>query len=257
MNKYQKIVSGIIFVLSTVLIIFLNIDHTGHEMKFEDSRLRVQIDYIDIKDIQNVELLDDVFIGSKIKGSSTFTYLRGSFELEDDTKGKVYVYNKSKPYIRITTKDKIVIYNDKDSNETKETYNKLLNICNISESSPTKKVVYTDDSVIKYTSKDKMNVFISIIPVTIILTCIGIYSLNKKTPMHFWAGSTVKAEEISDVKAYNKANGIMWISYGFSFLLIPLFSAIFGEVIIALIYIFGTLGIFILYNLIYKKYKVK
>lgn len=34
---------------------------------------------------------------------------------------------------------------------------------------------------------------------------IGIYVLKRKTPMHFWSGTTVKVEEISDIKAYNKA----------------------------------------------------
>jgi len=42
---------------------------------------------------------------------------------------------------------------------------------------------------------------------------IGIYSIKKKTPMHFWSMSPVKLEEISDVKSYNKGNGLMWIVY--------------------------------------------
>lgn len=34
MNKYKKIVFGIIIALSIGLIIFLNIDHSGHKMIF-------------------------------------------------------------------------------------------------------------------------------------------------------------------------------------------------------------------------------
>ncbi|WP_155829787.1 hypothetical protein [Butyrivibrio sp. AC2005] len=31
--------------------------------------------------------------------------------------------------------------------------------------------------------------------------------------MWFWSGQTVEEDEIADVKAYNRANGIMWIAF--------------------------------------------
>ena len=31
--------------------------------------------------------------------------------------------------------------------------------------------------------------------------------------MWFWSGSSVKENEISDIRAYNHANGVMWIVY--------------------------------------------
>ncbi len=37
-----------------------------------------------------------------------------------------------------------------------------------------------------------------------------------KEPMRFWAGSTVPKERITDVKAYNHANGILWIAFSLS-----------------------------------------
>ena len=40
---------------------------------------------------------------------------------------------------------------------------------------------------------------------SLIFIGIGIYSIKRKTPMHFWAGSKVKREEITDIKAYNRA----------------------------------------------------
>ena len=42
---------------------------------------------------------------------------------------------------------------------------------------------------------------------------IGIYALRIEKPMWFWSGSEVKAEEISDVKAYNRENARMWMLY--------------------------------------------
>lgn len=93
----------------------------------------------------------------------------------------------------------------------------------------------------------------------LVFIAIGIYSLKRKTPMHFWSGTTVKVEEISDIKAYNKANGIMWISYGFTYIIGGILSLLFntnvGGIIVAIL---GTLGIIILvlvYQRIYQKYK--
>ena len=44
-------------------------------------------------------------------------------------------------------------------------------------------------------------------------TVLGIYAWRRKEPMWFWAGSTVRKEQIKDVKAYNRANGILWIGF--------------------------------------------
>ena len=42
---------------------------------------------------------------------------------------------------------------------------------------------------------------------------IGIFSMVRKTPMHFWSGSKVLPQQLLDVKCYNRENGIMWIVY--------------------------------------------
>lgn len=87
---------------------------------------------------------------------------------------------------------------------------------------------------------------------------IGIYALKRKTPMHFWSGTTVKPEEISDVKAYNKANGIMWILYGFTFILGGIFSLLFntniGGIIVAISSTLGLIILMLVYRRIYQKY---
>lgn len=107
-----------------------------------------------------------------------------------------------------------------------------------------------------------------VIPLAVILficatvfICIGIYALNKKTPMHFWSGIVVKTEEISNVKAYNRANGIMWIIYSLIFIISAIISLLFDSNIGGTISaISATLGLFILvivYRRIYNKYKNK
>lgn len=87
---------------------------------------------------------------------------------------------------------------------------------------------------------------------------IGIYSIRKKTPIHFWAGTMVKDQEISDIKAYNRENGIMWITYGSTYVLaglIALISIAIGAVFLAIAGVVGIVFLILGYNSIYNNYK--
>lgn len=42
---------------------------------------------------------------------------------------------------------------------------------------------------------------------------LGLWALGRKKPMHFWAGSTIDPERVSDIPAYNRENGRLWILY--------------------------------------------
>lgn len=76
--------------------------------------------------------------------------------------------------------------------------------------------------------------------------------------MWFWSGTTVKEEEIEDIPAYNRANGLMWICFSLVFWL-GTFVGIWSENIAAGIIFIGTLLGFpiliLVYGLIYKKYR--
>ena len=48
---------------------------------------------------------------------------------------------------------------------------------------------------------------------------IGIWAGRSKKPVHFWAGIPVKEEKVSDVKAYNRANGRMWKCYAVPYMI--------------------------------------
>lgn len=93
----------------------------------------------------------------------------------------------------------------------------------------------------------------------LVFIALGLYALRKERPMHFWAGTTVKSEEISDVKAYNKANGVMWIAYGSLFVIAALASLFkqpfISTIIIILASVPGLVILIIVYRLIYNKYK--
>lgn len=131
MGKYEKIVYGIMIAMFLIIIIFINIDFTGHEMKFEKNIIKIDGEVINAKDIESIDLLDNVYIGDKISGTNTFTYSRGSFKVDENKEGRVYVYNNSKPYIQIVTKDKLYIYNDKEASQTAKTYRELISKYNI------------------------------------------------------------------------------------------------------------------------------
>jgi hypothetical protein len=84
------------------------------------------------------------------------------------------------------------------------------------------------------------------------------WAFRRKEPMHFWAGTEVKPEEITDIPAYNRANGIMWAAYSVDFVLagiVSLFSAAIGGILIGALSTVGIVILVIIYKRIYKKYR--
>ena len=77
--------------------------------------------------------------------------------------------------------------------------------------------------------------------------------------MWFWSGKTVKETEISDITAYNHANGIMWIVYFYYLLGGDYLSGIWNSTAALDLIIVGcVIGIPVLvvvYNRIYARYK--
>lgn len=86
---------------------------------------------------------------------------------------------------------------------------------------------------------------------------IGAYAKKLQTPMGFWAGSEVDASQLSDVKQYNRENGIMWQLYALWYLAAGL-AEIWNSILALVILILGgTAGLALLicaYKKIYRKY---
>lgn len=101
--------------------------------------------------------------------------------------------------------------------------------------------------------------FVIMIPCCMFLSCIGIRGFFAKKPVNFWAGFEVKKEEISDVKAYNKANGYLWIIFS-----LPFWISCFAMPFVSWLGIFmmilgssvGLAFLIIGYKKIYAKYRV-
>jgi len=91
-----------------------------------------------------------------------------------------------------------------------------------------------------------------------ILGAIAIWAFKRKEPMHFWSGSTVRPEEITDIPAYNRANGLMWAIYTACMFLagvLSLFSIAAGVVLLIILCVPGTVLLIQIYNRIYEKYR--
>lgn len=101
---------------------------------------------------------------------------------------------------------------------------------------------------------------ILMIPICLIFTGLGIFAWKRKKPMWFWSGSTVSEREISDIPAYNRANGIMWLCYS-SVFWISTVLGIFHMGIAGAVMAVGCLGgipiLIIAYKKIYAKYRKK
>lgn len=92
----------------------------------------------------------------------------------------------------------------------------------------------------------------------LIFTGIGFYAYRRKEPMWFWSGSTVRREEITDVEAYNHANGIMWIMFSIPHWLSTFLFIWYPNAAIATLVATDTIGLLPLiftYHKIYEKYR--
>lgn len=94
----------------------------------------------------------------------------------------------------------------------------------------------------------------------ILFFAIGIYARKLKKPMWFWSGTEVDPTKITDVKEYNRENGVMWQLYSLWYLAAG--SAEFWNAVLAVvILVLGcSVGIVLLvstYLKIHKKYSVQ
>lgn len=97
------------------------------------------------------------------------------------------------------------------------------------------------------------------IPCSALLTGIGIFAYNRKKPMGFWSGAEVRAEEIWDIPAYNRANGRMWMGYSLLYWLaawVGLQSGAAAGILIAIGCVVGIPALVVIYKRIYAKYKI-
>lgn len=87
---------------------------------------------------------------------------------------------------------------------------------------------------------------------------IAIYAFKSNKPIHFWSGSTVNSGEITNIPAYNYANGLMWLIYTACMVatsILSLFNIRIGVILLVIICVPGTIVLILAYNVIFKKYR--
>ena len=92
----------------------------------------------------------------------------------------------------------------------------------------------------------------------LVFDAIGMYAIRRKEPMWFWSGTQVRKEEIADVPAYNRANGMMWIVYSLPYWaagVLGLYGSSAGAIVLFVGAIGGSLALVAAYNRIYRKYR--
>ena len=107
-------------------------------------------------------------------------------------------------------------------------------------------------------NKDSIVMLCILVPLAAFFTGIGIFAWTRKKPMWFWSGSTVKDSEITDVPAYNRANGIMWICFSLIYwvaAVLGIFTVKVVGVVIGVGTIVGIVALIFVYKAIYNKYR--
>ena len=101
---------------------------------------------------------------------------------------------------------------------------------------------------------------ICMIPLSAFFTGVGVFAMRRRKPMWFWAGSEVKEESLTDVRAYNRANGVMWLIFSafyWAWTVLGVFYAGIAGALVAATTLVGIPILITVYKRILKKYRVR
>ena len=94
----------------------------------DDDSIKIMNSTYNIEDITDVELLNKVTLSGG-SGSNTPNTNNGYYKVNGDKfKSKVCIYNKVSPFIRLTTKDLVIVFNEDNPDKTNEIYNQLIEL---------------------------------------------------------------------------------------------------------------------------------
>lgn len=86
----------------------------------------------------------------------------------------------------------------------------------------------------------------------------GISVKNRQKAAKFYRKNPIQINRIKDIKGYNQTLGKMWQLYGSSFLVVAIidfFSVSLANNVLLLVCLVGMIGLPLLYQKIYKKYR--
>lgn len=135
-KKYGYVFSTAILMIIALLIGFTikKADSKSTPVEVNDNSIKIMYDTYTEEDIVEVELLNEISLSGG-SGVNTANINNGRYKVNgDDFKSKVYIHKNISPFIKLKTKDSTVVFNDNNSDKTKEIYNKLMELAQKSES---------------------------------------------------------------------------------------------------------------------------
>ena len=134
-DSKKAILISIIITITTVILCSVLLFSGEINFEFNDTELEIVADlYSDISinydDIDSVELKSNTDRGSRVFGYGSPKLLMGSFRNDEYGDYIRYSYTKCDNEITISANGSIFIISGKDSNETTDIYNKLIEKCN-------------------------------------------------------------------------------------------------------------------------------
>lgn len=117
-----------IFIIIGLFIwfIFKQMDSALTPIVFKNNEIKITHKTYNINNIIGVELLDKVILSGG-SGSNTPNTNNGVYRVDGDRfESEVYIHKNISPFIRIKTKDSVVVFNENKADETVNTYNRLI-----------------------------------------------------------------------------------------------------------------------------------
>lgn len=152
MDKVKKY--GYVFSFTILIIIALLIGFTIKEadskltpVEINDNSIKIMYNTYTEEDTVEVELLNEISL-SDGSGLNTANINNGRYKVNgDEFKSKVYIHKNISPFIKLKTKDSTIVFNENNSDKTKEIYNKLMELAQNSE--PKNQIRYKFMDIIK------------------------------------------------------------------------------------------------------------
>ncbi|MGL5652254.1 MAG: hypothetical protein ACRDDE_10885 [Paraclostridium sp.] len=121
-RKYGYVFMVTIFIIIGLFILFLfkQMDSALTPIEFKNNEIKITHKTYKINNIMDVELLDKVILSGG-SGSNTPNTNNG-----DKFESEVYTHKNVNPFIRIKTKDSVIVFNENKADETVNTYNRLI-----------------------------------------------------------------------------------------------------------------------------------
>lgn len=130
MNKVKifSLISILLIIGLSMNFLFKQMDSKLTGVVLDDNMIKIMNRSYNLEDVVNIELLESVSLSGGT-GSNTPNTNNGRYKVNGDTsESRVYIHKNLSPFIKLTTKDSVIVFNEENSEKTNDIYNKLLEL---------------------------------------------------------------------------------------------------------------------------------